>query len=158
MPYANWFQRAGALLIDLLAAGAPYVACTMAANLFVDDFGYSTGPSMALVGIGYALFLAVMIWNRWMTGGRTGQTWGRRLLGIHLVGAGTGEPVGTGLAFARDVCHLADSVLCYLGWLWPLWDGRRQTFADKIVRTVVVAAAVPDDAVPATPGRSGQVG
>lgn len=158
MPYANWFQRAGALLIDLLAAAVPYVVCTMAAKLFVDDFGYSTGPSMALVGIGYALFLAVMIWNRWMMGGRTGQTWGRRVLAVRLVGAESGEPVGTGLAFARDVCHLADSASCYLGWLWPLWDGRRQTFADKIVRTVVVAAAVPDAAAGASPERTGQVG
>ncbi|MDQ1539752.1 MAG: hypothetical protein QOH29_478, partial [Actinomycetota bacterium] len=26
----------------------------------------------------------------------------------------------------------------YLGYLWPLWDSKRQTFADKILKTVVV--------------------
>ena len=26
----------------------------------------------------------------------------------------------------------------YLGYLWPLWDDKRQTFADKILSTVVV--------------------
>ena len=27
---------------------------------------------------------------------------------------------------------------CYFGWLFPLWDAKRQTFADKIIGTVVV--------------------
>jgi uncharacterized protein DUF2752/RDD family protein len=61
------------------------------------------------------------------------------LLGLRLVGDKTGEPVGAGLAFARDICHLVDSVICYVGWLFPLWDAKRQTIADKIVSTVVLA-------------------
>jgi len=29
---------------------------------------------------------------------------------------------------------LFDSAACYLGWLFPIWDGpKRQTFADKLV-------------------------
>jgi hypothetical protein len=31
-----------------------------------------------------------------------------------------------------------DSLACYVGWLWPIWDSKRQTFADKIMKTVVV--------------------
>ncbi|WUN50496.1 RDD family protein [Streptomyces sp. NBC_00306] len=31
-----------------------------------------------------------------------------------------------------------DSIACYLGWLWPLWDAKKQTFADKVCNTVVV--------------------
>ena len=31
-----------------------------------------------------------------------------------------------------------DSLVCYLGFLFPLWDAKRQTFADKIIHTVVV--------------------
>ena len=50
----------------------------------------------------------------------------------------TGEPIGGGMAFARDICHILDSLACYIGWLFPLWDARRQTFADKIISTVVV--------------------
>ena len=34
--------------------------------------------------------------------------------------------------------HVLDSLPCYLGYLWPLWDAKRQTFADKIMSTVVV--------------------
>ena len=32
----------------------------------------------------------------------------------------------------------ATPMVCYLGWLWPLWDRRNQTFADKIMNTVVI--------------------
>jgi hypothetical protein len=43
------------------------------------------------------------------------------------------------MAFVRDLAHIVDSLACYLGWLWPLWDAKRQTFADKLVKTVVTA-------------------
>jgi hypothetical protein len=44
------------------------------------------------------------------------------------------------MAFVRDVCHILDSIVCYVGFLLPLWDANRQPLADKIVRTVVVPA------------------
>jgi RDD family len=43
------------------------------------------------------------------------------------------------MAFVRDLAHIIDSIICYIGWLFPLWDARRQTIADKIMSTVVVA-------------------
>jgi len=39
----------------------------------------------------------------------------------------------------RDVIHVIDSLTFNIGFLWPLWDERRQTIADKMVRTVVVS-------------------
>jgi hypothetical protein len=44
----------------------------------------------------------------------------------------------TGRSFARDICHIRDSLACYIDWLFPIWDAKRQTFADKIVSTVVI--------------------
>jgi len=39
---------------------------------------------------------------------------------------------------------LFDSAPCYLGWLFPIWDRpKRQTFADKIMHTIVVPASEP---------------
>ena len=43
----------------------------------------------------------------------------------------------------RLLAHYIDSLICYLGWLWPLWDSRNQTIADKIMGTVVIIQ--PDD-------------
>jgi len=46
-----------------------------------------------------------------------------------------GNPQGVGLLL---YLLSLDGLPCYLGYLWPLWDSKRQTFADKIVGTVVV--------------------
>ncbi len=62
---------------------------------------------------------------------------------IGIIGSATRNVIialGTGLAFARDICHILDSLACYIGWLFPIWDAKRQTFADKIISTVVVPA------------------
>jgi uncharacterized RDD family membrane protein YckC len=32
-----------------------------------------------------------------------------------------------------------DAIPFFIGFLWPLWDRRRQTFADKLLGTVVLA-------------------
>ena len=50
----------------------------------------------------------------------------------------TGEPLGVWMAFVRDVAHYVDGFVLYLGYLWPLWDGKRQTFSDKLTKSVVV--------------------
>jgi uncharacterized RDD family membrane protein YckC len=59
--------------------------------------------------------------------------------GIKLVSELTDAPIGPSNAFVRDLVHILDG-MAYVGYLWPLWDDKRQTFADKIVRTIVVTA------------------
>jgi uncharacterized RDD family membrane protein YckC len=100
----------------------------------------SSGSAVGIVllALGYALMIGLIIWNRWIRAGRTGQSWGKKVLGIRLVRESDGQPIGAGLAFGRDLAHVVDGFL-YLGYLWPLWDAKRQTFADKICSTVVLA-------------------
>ncbi len=57
---------------------------------------------------------------------------------VFSISESTGEPIGPGMAFVRDICHILDSLACYIGWLFPIWDAKRQTFADKIVSTIVI--------------------
>jgi hypothetical protein len=33
-----------------------------------------------------------------------------------------------------------DELICYVSWLFPLWDAKRQTLVDKIVKTMVIPA------------------
>ena len=70
--------------------------------------------------------------------GSTGRTVGKKAVGIRLVGTRTGRPIGALASFVRSLAHAVDMVLCGLGYLWPLWDSKRQTLADKIMGTVVV--------------------
>jgi hypothetical protein len=47
--------------------------------------------------------------------------------------------LGGGMGIVRTIAHIVDSIICYIGWLFPLWDAKRQTIADKLVKTVVLA-------------------
>ena len=103
------------------------------------DLTAGTVPMM----IGLAVMLAGLGWtiyNRWVVGGRTGQSLGKRVTKIQLISEQTGQPIGALNAFVRDLVHILDG-MAYVGFLWPLWDDRKQTFSDKIVKTIVVRAA-----------------
>ncbi len=82
---------------------------------------------------------AFVIWNQ-VRQGQTGQTVGKGVLNIRLVRLDGINPPGVGLSIGRYFLHVVDSLPCLLGYLWPLWDEKRQTFTDKILNTVVVAA------------------
>jgi uncharacterized RDD family membrane protein YckC len=128
--YASWIQRVGAYLIDGIVV-APF--SILAATLGMGDNGLN-----AFYYIFALLGLAVSGYNRWFQAGKTGQSWGKKALGLRLVGEQTGAPIGAGLAFARDLAHFIDAIICYIGFLFPLWDAKKQTISDKIVKTLVV--------------------
>ena len=123
--YANWGQRVGAYLIDYV----PIFVLELIGFIFHNSIGFL---------LFFLASLAWWIWNRCIQAGRTGQSLGKRTLHLRLISENTGEPIGAGMAFARDICHILDSLACYIGWLFPLWDAKRQTFADKIISTVVI--------------------
>ncbi|WP_181442362.1 RDD family protein [Streptomyces tateyamensis] len=128
MGYAYWSVRVVSYLIDFLACAAPNIIAGVVA------------PGSPRLQLGLAvLSLALLGYNRWYLAGRTGQSWGRRLMGIHLFLLDTTTPVGPLRAFLRDLAHALDSLPFFLGWFWPIWDRRRQTFADKAARTAVLA-------------------
>lgn len=67
-----------------------------------------------------------------------GQTVGFMAVGIRLVDAGTGGQVVTVQAVRRWLASYLSSFALAVGYLWMLWDGRRQTWHDKLASTVVV--------------------
>lgn len=154
-PLASWGARLGALILDYLMFLLIPSGLSMAGELrwlgkvadatdACDDAGTSTctlptisGSSAALMAIGGLLSLAAFFYLCYREGS-TGQTPGKRIVGIRLLREQDGSALGFGLAFGRRLLHFLDSLACFLGWLWPLWDGKRQTFADKCVRTVVI--------------------
>jgi uncharacterized RDD family membrane protein YckC len=144
--YADWGRRVRARLIDqgptylgLIIFYAGYV-------VWVVELAQSSGssadfenPAIAMI-IGLSVVLSSLIWvayNRWMIGGKTGQSFGKRVIKIKLIGEASNAPIGPRNACTRDLVHILDA-LTVVGYLWPLWDDKRQTFADKIMRTIVV--------------------
>jgi uncharacterized RDD family membrane protein YckC len=134
-PYAPWLIRVGSFLIDGLIPGSVAVV--------LQFIGLASGDPTLFVllslagGLGA---LAFVIWNSGYRQGTTGQSIGKQVIGTRLVLAVSGRPTGFGLAVGRQFAHILDALPLYLGYLWPLWDERRQTFADKICATVVVRA------------------
>jgi uncharacterized RDD family membrane protein YckC len=119
---ATWIYRVGGRIIDGLIFGVP-----------ASIIGYATGSrvvsnllsAVALVIVGYL-------------NGATGQTPGKRIVGLRLIRERDGQLLGGGMGVVREIAHILDSLACLIGWFWPLWDAKRQTFADKICGTVVV--------------------
>jgi uncharacterized RDD family membrane protein YckC len=155
--YASWGQRVGAYLLDYVLT-LPFTIvgsilygvglASLTSHVTYDANGYPTTSvtgvsALAIVGVLLAGVgsLAVTIWNRWYTAGKTGQSWGKRVMGIKLVREADGQPIGAGMAFLRDVAHFVDGLICDIGYLFPLWDAKRQTLADKIVSTAVYPGA-----------------
>lgn len=134
--YAHWGKRVGAYAIDTLILLAAYLPAVVGQPLMQDPA--TQGAGLVLIFVGVVLMVAVFVWNVCLNQGRTGYTVGKGVLGIRLVKEATGQPIGAGMSFVRQIAHVLDQLPCYLGYLWPLWDSKRQTFADKILGTVVV--------------------
>jgi uncharacterized RDD family membrane protein YckC len=146
--YATWGKRVGAMLIDYIPSYVGSIIFIVGYVLWIISIAQSSGSTVDLTGgavpmiVGTAVLLAGMVWtiyNRWLVAGRTGQSLGKRITRIRLVGEPTNAPIGPMNAFLRDLVHILDGA-AYVGYLWPLWDEKKQTFADKIMRTIVVNA------------------
>lgn len=138
---AQWPQRALGWVIDFIALNIPaYILYAIGAPRVDPNTGLATAPNIFYyLGFLYSLGF-VYIYNRWYRGGTTGQTIGRGVAGVKVVKESNGEVLGMGMAFVRDLAHIVDSLICYIGWLFPLWDQKRQTLADKIMSTVSITA------------------
>jgi uncharacterized RDD family membrane protein YckC len=138
-PRAGFWQRLGAALLDGILLGVIQTILTAVLKV--------PGQIIAIViVIGYYVYLE---------GGATGQTLGKRALGIRVVSFDTGGPIGYPRAFVRYIGRIISAVFIFLGYLWMLWDREKQTWHDKMASAVVVPTSsypvVPPPADPAYP-------
>ncbi len=86
---------------------------------------------LALVFVPYAFY----VWQL----SRTGQTFGRRLVGVKVIDETTGEPPSLGKAIGRTLfAWIISGQIVYIGYLWMLWDDKQQTLHDKVTSTHVI--------------------
>ena len=130
-PFADWGTRVGAALLDGVVAAAIVIP------FGIIGAGVGGGAGVALLVLGYLGALAWLVMQT-VKQGQTGQTFGKAKLGIRLLRLRDGQPVGVGMSFLRLIVHQIDSAVCMLGYLWPLWDEKKQTWTDKVLDTVVV--------------------
>jgi uncharacterized RDD family membrane protein YckC len=161
-PKAGFWQRFGAFFLDGLITTLFFVPAivTMAAGptevepCRVNESGdveiFDEGPANALcegptngtwaaagVLAVAAIGATVLYFTRMV--GKTGQTLGARAVGMRVVDSRTGHPIGSGRAFGRFLAaSFLSPLVCYLGYLWMLWDPQRQTWHDKITSSDVI--------------------
>jgi uncharacterized RDD family membrane protein YckC len=150
--HATWGRRVRARLIDQAPTYVGLIIFLVGYLVWVIELAQrggsipqSEGAVVAMI-IGLSVMLASLAWvayNRWMIAGRTGQSLGKRLTKIRLIGEETKAPIGALNAFVRDLVHILDG-LTVVGYLWPRWDDNKQTFGDKIMKTIVINAEPQD--------------
>ncbi len=134
-PRANFGWRLLAWFVDTIITGVGF------AVLF---FGLAAIDE-ALGVLGYILgIVAVVAYFTYFEGGESGQTPGKRVCNIRVIDFNTGGPLGFGRGLIRWVARIPSQFVCYLGYLWMLWDREKQTWHDKAAGSVVV----PVDAYP----------
>jgi|SRR5215213_6727166 len=130
-PRAGFWQRFAALILDGLVLAVPSIIVVVAVGS-----GGLANLITTLIGIAYYVYFE---------GGPTGQTLGKKALGIRVYDfRGGGGPIGYGRAFVRYLVRIVSSIPLFLGYFWMLWDKEKQTWQDKAAGSVVV----PTDAYP----------
>ncbi|MGW6661176.1 RDD family protein [Rhodococcus sp. NPDC055024] len=153
-PYATWISRVLASILDgfvvplpgvILAIIGAVIAFSGSEVTTYDDGSMSAeggnpvGVIVMVVGI-LAIFL-IEVWNLVFRQGNTGQTLGKKWLGISVIRESDGVPLGPVVALLRWILMAILGGACFLNYLWPLWDSKHQCWHDMVVRSVVVRAS-----------------
>ena len=119
---ADFGTRLVAWLIDAVIVGVPaFILMMLLAVMLIY-------PLLLVASVGYQLYF-------WTT---TGQTIGKKAMGLKVVSAETGELLDYGGAAMRYVGYIVSGIALYLGYLWIIWDPQHDGWHDKIAKTKVI--------------------
>ena len=122
---SGFWRRFVAAFVDGIVLSLVYVVF----NAFVSENMASLLNFLA--GIAYYTYLE----------GSSGQTLGKKALGIRVVDIAGGGSIGYGRAFIRYIGRIVSAIPLFLGYFWMLWDKEKQTWHDKFASSVVVPEA-----------------
>jgi uncharacterized RDD family membrane protein YckC len=109
------------------SSGYRYSSSANGAAAIIVLFGYLLATIIAL---GYPIFCYKLV---------NGRTIGQKMLGLRLVYQDNGAKVTLGtFALYKIVGYAINGMICYLGFLWALFDSSQQTWGQKITRTVTI--------------------
>jgi oligopeptide/dipeptide ABC transporter ATP-binding protein len=132
---SGWWRRVWALVIDAVVVLAGGVALGGVLAVVPGSLG---GSVFSLrLGIGVVLFSALYFT---IAHGSTGQTLGKRALGIAVRDVRGSGPIGYPRAFLRWLAFAVFTLLAVVlivDLLFPLWDDRHQALHDKVASSSV---------------------
>ena len=140
--YAGFVTRLVAFVIDRALTGIISMIIVLSVKYVVDAFainqvlGFFDGRWQWAAAAGALVTLVVSVVydiGFWML---AGQTPGKYLMGVRIVRT-EGDRIKLWNAVRREIGYVLSGIL-FLGYLWILFDNRRQGFHDKLAGTLVV--------------------
>ena len=136
MRYASYSRRATALAIDsiwwtIIVLFVPLGPSTEDILMAPESFALSIALWLA-VGQCIPILVTGVLWAVW------GTSPGKRALHLRIVDADTGKPMTMRQAGLRTLGYLLSFATCGAGFLWVLFNPRKQALHDRIANTVVI--------------------
>jgi uncharacterized RDD family membrane protein YckC len=128
--YATVWERGLAFVLDALVLGI--IGVPFNPLLYGSELGSSVASGLFVAGT-----LGALAWMTFFEG-RYGSAPGKRVLRLKVVDPSDGTEIGYRRALVRRLGWLASIAPLYLGLAWMLWDPQRQTFHDKLARSIVI--------------------
>ena len=143
--YANPFQRLVAYMIDLVIVHIVVFVVSflvsmlifilreiipISGNSFRTTFPYRAVVSIVFTKVIFFIY-HIFFWRRY------GATPGKMALRIKIVKE-DGSYLSIGGAVLRLICYFTSAFPFGLGYLWMIWDAKRQCWHDKIVHSYVI--------------------
>jgi uncharacterized RDD family membrane protein YckC len=137
--YGGFRRRIIAFLIDNILLQVA-IAIVFILGLSLVDYEIDVADETdldSLLFLYYAMFAVMnLVYFTWFHG-ITGQTIGKRILGLKVVRT-TGESMNLGIAFLRWVGYIISSSIFYLGFIWIAFDQKKRGWHDRIAGTLVI--------------------
>lgn len=126
--YAGFGRRLGANIID----GFLLMLINLSVGFSLSLGGLRSGGLSSLIGFSIGLAYVIFFWVS-----QNGQTLGKRAMAVRVIKE-NGEPVDFATAIIRYIGYIISSIVLFLGFIWVLFDSKRQGWHDKIAKTYVV--------------------
>jgi uncharacterized RDD family membrane protein YckC len=134
---AYWWRRAAAYTLRIIL---PWSFLAQVFGTVLVGRSWPMGPAGQLLGV--MAFIVVVLASS--LSAVNGQPWTYRILQLQMCGLTT-QPASRMRIALREVAHLIDFLSLGLGFFWPLWDSKGQTFADKLAGTRIRRASSGED-------------
>jgi len=132
--YGGFWRRFAAIAIDTIILYLFTIILSLIGNFVIPlDDGFTYAVIIPYYGMALLINAAYFTYFH----GTTGQTPGKRMLGLKVVQI-DGQPMATGIAFLRWVGYIISKIPLFLGFLWAAFDDRKQGWHDKIAGTCVI--------------------
>lgn len=128
--YAGFWRRFLAYLVDTSIISIPPLG--IISLLKIRSYHFDPQWTMSILVAILGLVYFVYFWVK-----KDGQTLGNKLMAIRVVREDKRQ-ISIGTGFIRFIGYYVSFVILYLGFLWVLWDKKKQAWHDKIARTLVI--------------------